>query len=448
MVDVPLTQFVEVDGLSVAYQVSGSGPVDLVWVPGLYSHLEAMYDIPGHANVMARLESICRVIAFDRRGTGMSDRLSTAPSLEERMRDVGAVMTAAGSDHAFLLGVSEGGPMSLLFAATYPDRVPGVILSSSYARFCRSWDYPIGPEREEHLTAIGETAPGWGDPDQLPIDWIAPSRKNDRMFIEGFARANRLAFSPKAMVQMWELAVDIDVRHVLPAVAAPVLVLHKQGDSVISADHGRYLAKHLPNAALELLPGADHPTQTWDDSVLDTIETFITGREPEPSIVSRSLAAVLFTDIVGSTELATRLGDKDWSERLDRHDTLTARLIERFGGRLIKTTGDGAVAVFEGPASAIACAAAIRDGVHDFDLQVRAGLHLGEIETRGDDIAGIAVHLAARIMSAAAPDEILVSRTLTDVVAGSPHHFDERGAHDLKGISGTWELYALTGPNS
>jgi class 3 adenylate cyclase len=439
----PATQYAEVDNLSIAYQVCGSGPVDLVYVPGLYNHVEAVWDLPGFPEWMERLVRFARVITFDKRGSGMSDALVTPPTLEQRMADVGAVMDAVGCRTAWLLGVSEGGPMSTLFAATYPERTRGLVLWGTYARYCRAPDYQWGPEKEAFLDGVRERSAPWGDPAGGPPDRVGPSMSKNAAFRQAVARLCRSAFAPRTMVQTWALAVDIDVRAILSSVSVPALVLSRRGDLVVPCDHGRFLASHLPHADFHLLEGADHLPHMMGDEALGLIEEFVTGDRPDDINIDRTLASVLFTDIVGSTDLATRLGDKEWRRLLDRHDDVTEREIGRFKGRVVDRAGDGILATFDGPARAIACARSLRGSVAGLDLQIRAGIHLGEVEVRGDRIGGIAVHVAARIMAAAGADEVLVSRTIKDVVAGAGVTFTPRGMHALKGIDGNWELYAV-----
>jgi pimeloyl-ACP methyl ester carboxylesterase len=393
---------------------------------------------------MERLVRFARVITFDKRGCGMSDPVVTPPTLEQRMADVGAVMDAVGCRTAWLLGVSEGGPMSMLFAATYPERTRGLVLWGTYARYCRAPDYEWGPEKEAWLDSMRERAPVWGDPvHSRSPDSVGPSMSQNPAFRQAVARLCRSAFAPRTMVQTWVLAVDIDVRQILPSVSVPALVLSRRDDLVVPCDHGRFLASHLPHADFHLLEGADHLPHMMGDAALGLIEEFVTGDRPDDINVDRTLASVLFTDIVGSTDHATRLGDKEWRRVLDRHDDVTEREIGRFRGRVVDRAGDGILATFDGPARAIACARSLRGSVAGLDLQLRAGIHLGEVEVRGDRIGGIAVHVAARIMAAAGADEVLVSRTIKDVVAGAGVTFTPRGMHALKGIDGNWELYAV-----
>jgi pimeloyl-ACP methyl ester carboxylesterase len=443
MLSMPATQYAEADNLNIAYQVCGSGPVDLVYVPGLYNHVEAVWDLPGFPEWMERLVRFARVITFDKRGSGMSDAVVTPPTLEQRMADVGAVMDAVGCRTAWLMGISEGGPMCMLFAATYPERTLGLVLWGGFARYCTAPDYQWGPEQEAWLQGVQVLSATWGDPAGVVPDLVGPSMRKNAAFRQAVARTCRSAFSPRTMVQMWALAVDIDVRAILSAVSVPALVLSRRGDLVVPCDHGRFLAAHLPHADFHLLEGADHLPHLMGDEALGLIEEFITGERPDGINIDRTLASVLMTDIVGSTSLAARLGDKEWRRLLDRHDDMTQREIVRFKGRVVDRAGDGMLATFDGPARAIACARALRDGVAGLDLQIRAGLHLGEVEVRGDRIGGIAVHVAARIMAAAGADEVLVSRTIKDVVAGAGVTFTPRGTHSLKGIDGSWELYAV-----
>ena len=443
MLNMPATHYAEADNLNIAYQVCGSGPVDLVYVPGLYNHVEAVWDLPGFPEWMERLTRFARVITFDKRGSGMSDAVVTPPTLEQRMADVGAVMDAAGCRTAWLLGVSEGGPMSILFSATYPERTQGLVLWGTYARYCRAPDYPWGPEKEAWLQTLRERSADWGDPAGVSPDFVGPSMSKNAVFRQAVARVCRSAFSPRTMLQTWALAVDIDVRGILSSVSVPALVLSRRGDLVVPCDHGRFLASHLPRAEFHLLEGADHLPHMMGDEALGLLEEFVTGERPDDINIDRTLASVLMTDIVGSTDLAARLGDKEWRRLLDRHDDVTEREIGRFKGRVVDRAGDGMLATFDGPARAIACARTLRRSVAGLDLQIRAGLHLGEVEVRGDRIGGIAVHVAARIMAAAGADEVLVSRTIKDVVAGAGVTFTPRGTHSLKGIDGSWELYAV-----
>lgn len=331
----------------------------------------------------------------------------------------------------------------MVFAATYPERTNGLVLYNTYARLCCAPDYPWGSEREARHEIAEMFKSTWGEPGCPLAELAAPSMVKDTVYQQAFARSCRLSFPPRAMMQMWELGADIDVRELLPVVTAPALVLSREGDVPVPCDHGRFLGEHLPRATFHLLPGADHFAHLMGEEAMRLIEEFVTGQTVTEHNIDRILASVLFTDIVGSTELAGAMGDKEWRKRLDRHDELIARQINRFDGKLIERSGDGTLATFDRPARAIACAQAIRDGVVGIDLQIRAGLHLGEVELRGDRIGGIAVHLAARIMSAAEGGEVFVSRTVKDVVAGSGVTFTPRGSHQLKGFDEPWELFSV-----
>ena len=407
---------------------------------GLVFHQDVVHESPGWSRVLARLASFARVITFDKRGSGLSDRVAGVPTLEERMDDVVAVMDAAGSDRAVLMGVSEGGTMSVLFAATYPERTISLVLQGSYARLEAAPDYPEGLPRKGLDRAVDQINRSWGRGET--IEFFAPSLASSPGVRDFWARLERYGASPGAVRALNETNLRIDVRSILPAIRVPTLVLHNRNDHVVPIDMGRYLARHIPNARFAEFDG-DHLIFTGDvDGALAAVEEFVTGKRTTGSAAERTLATVLFTDIVGSTERARSLGDRGWREILDAHDECARRRLERHRGRLVKTTGDGLLATFDGPARGIRCAAAIRDDVRALGLDVRAGLHIGEIEVRGDDIGGIAVHIAARVQEQAQPGEVLVSRTITDLVAGSDLTFAERGEHQLRGIGGRWQLFA------
>jgi class 3 adenylate cyclase len=428
------------DGVHIAYQVFGDGLFDLVVVPGFISHLELQWEDEAIARDLRRLGSFSRVIMFDKRGTGMSDRTGRLPDIDRRMLDIEAVMQAADSEHAALLAVSEGGPMALLFAAAHPGRTRALVLLGAYARLTACPDYEIGMPTELVYQFAQYLEPRWGTGVGLAA-W-APSVAHDPAARESFARLQRLAASPGAAVALMSSYLDIDVRPALPLVNAPVLVMHRTADRMIPFVHGQYLAEHIDGARLVELPGTDHFWWTeGTGQILDETEEFLTGARsvPEPD---RVLASVLFTDIVDSTRRAAELGDRSWRLLLNRHDALSERQVERYGGRLVKTTGDGVLAVFDGPARSVRCARAISDGAQALGLEVRAGVHTGEVELRGDDIAGLGVNIAARVESLAQPGEVLVSRTVTDLVAGSGLDFADRGEHDLKGVPGRWRLFA------
>jgi pimeloyl-ACP methyl ester carboxylesterase len=441
MASPPKTQYTKSGDLHIAYQVSGAGGLDLVVVPGFVSHLEYGWEHPWPAHYFERLGTFSRLIRFDKRGTALSDRVGGIPTLEQRMDDVRAVMDAAGSQRAALLGVSEGGPMSLLFAATYPDRTSALVLYGSYAR--RSWapDHPFGHTEEEWRTMIEAIEKSWGD--SAANDVRAPGAAEDKPYRQWWATYQRLAASPGAAVAVMEMNKEIDVRPVLPAVRVPTLVLHRTGDRAIRPEQARYLADHIPGSRHVEFPGIDHTPWVGDsDAILDEIEEFLTGARHEPES-DRVLATVLFADIVGSTERAAALGDRKWRDVLDGYYSVARRELTRFRGREVDTAGDGFFASFDGPARGIRCAQAIAAGVRPLGIEVRAGLHTGECEVIGDKVGGIAVHIGARVAGRAGAGEVLVSSTVKDLVAGSGLRFEERGAHVLKGVPGEWRLFAV-----
>jgi class 3 adenylate cyclase len=440
--DVPKTSYARADdGVHIAYQVFGSGPFDLVLVPGFISHVEVAWETPGLPGFLRRLGSFARVISFDKRGTGMSDRPERLPDVDRRMLDIEAVMAAAGSDSAAIVAASEGGPMAILFAAAHPERTRALALWGTYARITQSDDYPIGIPRDQLTTAAEFLEPAWGS--GVGLGGWAPSVAADPEARAAFGRLQRLAASPGAAMALMTSYLDIDVRAALPLVHAPTLVLHHTDDRMVPVTLGRYLAEHIAGARLAEFAGSDHFWWTQNaDAIVDEIEEFLTGTRPAPE-PDRVLRTVLFTDIVESTESAARLGDGTWRRLLDRHDAMAARHIAQHGGSLIKTTGDGVLATFDGPARAVRAATAIRDSAHALGLSTRAGAHIGEIELRGADVSGLAVNLAQRVCGVAGSDEVLVSRTLVDLVVGSGLEFDDRGDHQLKGIPGDWRLYAV-----
>ncbi|MDO8479235.1 MAG: adenylate/guanylate cyclase domain-containing protein [Candidatus Rokubacteria bacterium] len=427
----PKTQYAKSGDLHIAYQVTGTGPLDLVFVPGFVSHLEYQWEHPESARFFERLSSFSRLIRFDKRGTGLSDRVGGIPTLEQRMDDVRAVMDAVGSERAALFGISEGGPMSLLFAATYPERTSALVLYGSYAR--RAWapDHPFGRTDEEMGRIIETMEREWGGPVGVEI-WV-PSMAGGERFRHWWANYLRLAGSPGTAVSVMRMNMEIDVRHVLPIVRVPTLVIHRTGDRLTRVEQGRYLAERIPGARLAELPGDDHLPFFNSDQIIDEVEEFLTGTR-HAAEADRVLATVLFTDIVGSTERAAALGDRKWRDLLDGYYALARRELARFRGREIDTAGDGFFAAFDGPARAIRCAAAITAGVRSLGIEIRAGLHTGECEVIGGKVGGIAVHIGARVASLARAGEILVSSTVKDLVAGSGLGFEERGAHTLKGV--------------
>jgi class 3 adenylate cyclase len=443
MIDLPETRYAKADdGVHIAYQVFGSGPADLVLIPGFISHLDLVWEDPSLAAALRRLGSFARVIAFDKRGTGMSDRTERLPDMDRRMLDIRAVMDDVGCEQAALFGVSEGGPMAIMFAATHPERAQALILLNTFARLTARSDYPIGVPRENLDVFVEYIEPRWGTGVGLRA-W-APSVADDPASRALFARLQRVAASPGSAMVVLTSLVDVDVTAALPLVHAPTLVMHRSEDRMIPMEVGRYLADHIPDARFIELTGTDHFWWTEDtDRILDEVQEFLTGSRPaaEPD---RILATVLFTDIVDSTRRAAELGDKAWRTLLDQHDALSERQVSRHGGRIVKTTGDGILATFDGPARSVRCAQAISEGVRGLGIEVRAGVHTGEVELRGDDISGLGVNIASRIEALAGPGEVLVSRTVTDLVTGSGLEFAERGAHDLKGVPGRWPLFLVT----
>lgn len=439
--DVPKTRYAKSGDVHIAFQVVGEGPLDLVYVPGFVSHIEYEWEQPRAAKFLQRLASFSRLIRFDKRGTGLSDRVPGIPTLEQRMDDVRAVMDAVGSEKAALLGISEGGPMSLLFAATYPQRTSALILYGSYARRAWALDHPCGVSEEEMQRVLDAMEREWGGP--ATIDTRAPSMAHDEGYRQWLGNYLRLAASPGAAMAIMRMNMEIDVRHVLPAIRVPTLILHRTGERLTRVEQARYMAERIPGARLVELPGIDHTPYAGDaDAIADEVEEFLTGvrHRVEPD---RVLATVLFTDIVGSTERAARLGDRRWRELIEGHHALVRRELARFRGREIDTAGDGFLATFDGPARAIHCACAISDAVKPLGIEIRAGLHTGECEVMGERVGGIAVHIGARVAALAAPGEVLVSSTVKDLVAGSGLEFDDRGMHALKGIPGEWRLFAV-----
>jgi len=429
------------DGTNIAYQVHGDGPIDLVFVSGFVSHAELFWEEPAIARFLRRLASFSRLVIFDKRGQGLSDRLGRPPTLEETMDDLKAVMDAAGVEQAALFGISEGGPMSALFAATYPDRIVSLVLYGTYARMTKAPDFPHGvsPERLDLWARLVREE--WGG--AVAVELWAPSATGDPEFERWWARLLRQGTSPAGAIELMNLYKEIDVRPVLPAIDVPTLVLHRRDDRLIPARQARYLAATIPGARYVELEGADHlPTVGEVDVLLDEVEEFLVGsrraREAE-----RALATILFTDIVGSTETAARLGDSRWRDLLARHDAAVRRELAVHRGHEVKTMGDGFLATFDGPARAIRCAVAIRDELREAGIDVRAGIHTGEVELIGTDVGGMAVNIGARVGALGGAGEVLVSSTVRELVVGSGLAFDDRGTHELKGAPGEWRLFAV-----
>jgi class 3 adenylate cyclase len=439
----PETRYAKSGDVNIAYQVVGDGPLDLVYVPGWISNIELMWEEPAHARLLRRLASFSRLILFDKRGTGMSDAVPVErlPTLEQRMDDVRAVMDAAGSERAALFGSSEGGLMSVLFAATYPNRTRALVTLAIYAKRLWSQDYPWAPAAEARAAEIESIERNWGG--EMDISDLAPSA--DEAFKRRAVAYLRRSASPGAAAALLRMNTQIDVREALPTISVPTLVLQRVGDRDVNVEEGRWIAGQIPSAKYVELPGDEHLIWAGDvDAVVDEVEEFLTGSRPVPE-PDRVLATVLFTDIVGSTERAAELGDRRWRDVLEQHHGVVRRELERFRGREVDTAGDGFLATFDGPARAIRCACAVAEAVGELGLQVRAGVHTGECELLGrDNVAGVAVHTGARVAAAAQPGEVLASQTVKDLVAGSGIEFEDRGVHELKGVPGEWRLYAVS----
>ena len=431
----PETRYAKSGDVSIAYQVLGKGNLDLVYVPGFVSNLDRYWENPIWVDFFSRITGFSRLILFDKRGTGLSDRVSGVPDLEVRMDDVRAVMDAVGSERAALFGQSEGGAMSMLFAATYPERTRSLILFGTYAHHA-TW--VLSGERLQAFLDLIER--GWGTGGT--VEFFVPSKASDDNFRRHWAGWERAGASPAAAVALTRMNTEIDVRAILPTIRVPALIMHRTGDPRCNVEAGRYLGKHIPGAKYVELPGTDHGFLEIADRVADEIEEFLTGTRSEVEI-DRVLATVMFTDIVDSTKRAAELGDRQWRALLDRHDAAVRQQIGRFRGREVKQLGDGFLATFDGPARAVRCAAAITGAVQPLGIAVRTGLHTGEIELAENDIGGIAVHTAARIVAMAAPCETLASSTVRDLVAGSGLRFADRGRHALRGLPARMHLYSV-----
>jgi class 3 adenylate cyclase len=439
----PETRYATRGDVHIAYQVVGDAPLDVVLVSTWFSHLEAQWEFPTFAHYLRRLASFSRLIAFDKYGIGLSDPIPSRslPPLEDWMDDVRTVMDAVDSEAAVILGANEGSMMAALFAATYPERTTALVLVNATARMAWAPDYPIGvaPEVQDRLATLVETA--WGRGDMMAA--VNPSLAADPVAAEAWGRFLRLSASPATAAAVMRVLFDLDVREILPTIGVPTLVVHRKDNPVITVAQGRYVAERIPGARFVAVPGADHGLAVGDpDVILDEVEEFLTGAKSAGD-GDRVLATVLFTDIVGSTARLSELGDRQWRELLASHDALARRQVERYGGRLVDTTGDGLLATFDGPLRGIRCAIALRDAVRRIGLTIRAGLHTGEIERNGDDVTGLGVHIAARVQALAQPNEVLVSRTVKDLVAGAALGFADRGSHELKGVRDPWELYAV-----
>ena len=441
--DEPRTRYARnKDGQYVAYQVFGEGSLDIVFIPDWVTNLEVMWEEPTLARFLNRLAAIGRVICFDKRGTGVSDPvpLGAIPTYEEWMDDVGCVLDAVGSPRAALLGHGDGAPLAILFGATHPGRTSALVLADAYARRCRATDYHCGVPSRATESLIEKVLGNWGTGEAI-VD-VAPSMADSLSFREWRGRYERLAMSPGIFNAAYPSTLQLDVRPALETIRVPTLVLHRAANRYVRVDNGRYLAEHIDGARFIELPGADHLFHCGDtDGFLGAVQEFLTGAKELPDD-DRVLATVLFTDIVGATEHAERLGDRAWRDLLERHHSRVRQELARFRGREIDTAGDGFFATFHGPARGVRCALAVRDAVRSLGIEIRAGLHTGECELMGDKVAGIAVHIGARVMGIGRAGEVLVSRTVKDLVVGSGLDFVDHGVHTLKGVAGEWELFS------
>ena len=439
----PPVRYAKNGGVHIAYQVLGDGPIDLVLVHGWVSHLELNWDEPSIARFLERLASFSRLIVFDKRGTGLSDRVAEneLPTLEQRMEDMRVVLDAVGSRRSALMGISEGGPMCALFAATHAERTAALIMCGSYARWIRDDDCPWAMTREQHEAAAAAFERGWGTP--IGFKTVAPTSSADERYRNWWARYLRMGASPGAGVTLYRMNYEIDIRSLLPAIRVPTLLLHRSGDRLINVEASRYMAQRIPGARLVELPGDDHLVFLGDsETVLGEIQEFITGARA-PTAQETKLTTVVFVDIASSTERAAALGDARWRDLLGEFHQAVRRELDHHRGRLIDTAGDGAFASFDGPVRAIRCASAIRDRVGTLGLRIRAGVHTGECQIAGDKLAGMAVHIGARVAACAQPDQVLVSSTVKDLVAGAGLRFSDLGLKALKGVPGEWRLFAV-----
>ncbi len=442
----PTTQYAKVGDLHIAFQVVGDGPLDLVFVPGWVSNVELGWEEPRQASFLRGLASFARLILFDKRGTGLSDPvpIDQPPTLEDRMADVNAVMDAAEVDRAVLFGFSEGGAMSALFGATYPDRTSSLVLWGSTPRISWANDWPWGVTRSEGIAQLKSLESGQFN-EHFGLNFFVPGVADDSDMVRWWSRTSRLSASPGMYIALMKTNGATDVRSVLPTISVPTLILHRTDDTVVDVRASRYMAEHIPGARLVELPGGDHWPWIGDsDTALGEIQQFLVGSRPQPQI-DRFLTTVLFTDIVDSTVRADELGDKAWTALLDIHDGFSKDQLGLFGGKWVKSTGDGMLATFDGPGRAIQCAVSLLERARDHGFELRAGLHTGEAERRGDDIAGMAVHIAARVSALAAASEVLVTSTIRDLVAGSGVQFEDRELTTLKGVPGEWLLLAVSG---
>lgn len=443
---VPETRYARNGDVHLAYQEFGEGPVTLVGLPPIVSNIEVIWEHPDSARFLRRLGQFSRFVHYDKRGQGLSDRDTGIPTIDERIDDLAAVMDAAGVERAALAGISEGGSTAALFAATYPERVSHLILCATFARLPWAPDYEFGFPPDVGPMISRAWAEHWGTPETATLRMACPSKADEPGFVRWLNRFERQTTTPGGLLAALRWIGEFDIRPVLETIQAPTLVIHRTDDTMVPVAHGRYLADHIPGARYVELDGTDHLPWFGDgDSVVDAMEEFLTGGHAGEVDADRQLATVLFTDIVGSTELASKLGDRRWRSLLDDHDAAARDIVASSRGRVVKTTGDGMLATFDGPVRAIRCATAFRDEARTLGVDIRAGVHTGEIEVRGDDVGGIAVHIGARVGALAGAGEVLVSRTVADLVAGSGLELADRGEHALKGVPGEWRVFAVTG---
>jgi pimeloyl-ACP methyl ester carboxylesterase len=436
------TRYAKSGELNIAYQVFGDGDVKLVLIPGWASNVENIWTLTEFAEFADKLAQFARVILLDRRGTGLSDPVVNPPTLEERMDDVRAVIDAAGWERAVIWGISEGGPMAMMFAATYPHRVQALVLYGTFARFSRANDYPHGYSPEANAKWVADLETTWGSGELSRS--FAPSMSNDAATMRVLARLERMAMSPGTAHKLFGLLTQTDVRHVLPAIRVPTLILHRAEDKPVRVGHARYLAERIAGARYVELPGSDHMPMMGDvDALLDEVREFLTGERAAPES-DRILATILFCDIVDSTIRAAELGDHEWKRLLLQFYAMVDGKLHHFRGRKLDTAGDGLFAAFDGPARAVRCGAALVEAAKALSLQVRVGVHTGECEVLGEKYSGIAVHLGARVASAADPGQVLVTSTVKDLVVGSGIHFEDLGSRTLKGVPDQWRLFRLT----
>jgi class 3 adenylate cyclase len=441
---VPTTRYASSEGASIAYQVAGEGALDLLFLPGWISQIEQLWESPAMRRFLERLAVFNRLILFDRRGTGLSDRTLAPQSLEQDAGDALAVLDAAGSERAALFTYSLGGPVGALLAADHPERVGALIMYASVARTSWASDYDWALTPEERITLTESNSSAWGEVNSPMLEMLAPSAADDRALAEWLARMQRLAASPAEARTLLATSIDLDARATLPGIRVPTLVMHREHDRAWDVRHSRYLAEHIAGARYVELEGRDSfPFVGDSDAIVEEIEEFLTGGRRGGEVV-RDLLTVMFTDIVDATARAARLGDSRWRDLLAAHDRDVRTQLARFGGREVKTVGDGFLVTFEGPPSrALRCALAINDAARELGIEVRVGVHTGECELIGDDVGGMAVHIASRVNGLAGPGEVLVSGTVFGTVVGGPFTFEDRGFHELKGVPGRWPLFAL-----